>query len=272
MHSIRFRFMAFLTALLVLLLLLLNTYPVILSRDAVFQEKRSAMSSQGTLLASSLTGLEQINRDAIAEVLTFLDLSGYERVAVVDGQGALLYDSGGTPLDMGDIRRALEGEIVFRSRYSEAAFLSSLAMPMGEQGALTGAVFLRERDTERAEAIGTVQRHLRTLSLLIGAAALVVASLFVLLITRRIGALVHSMRTVAGGDYRYRHSIRGRDEISELGQELNQLTERLESNEAERRRFVADASHELKTPLRCGNSWPTSATRLSACSARRKSS
>ena len=249
MHSIRFRFMAFLTALLVLLLLLLNTYPVILSRDAVFQEKRSAMSSQGTLLASSLTGLEQINRDAIAEVLTFLDLSGYERVAVVDGQGALLYDSGGTPLDMGDIRRALEGEIVFRSRYSEAAFLSSLAMPMGEQGALTGAVFLRERDTERAEAIGTVQRHLRTLSLLIGAAALVVASLFVLLITRRIGALVHSMRTVAGGDYRYRHSIRGRDEISELGQELNQLTERLESNEAERRRFVADASHELKTPL-----------------------
>ena len=249
MHSIRFRIMSFLAVLLAVLLLLLNTYPVLLSRDAVFQEKHSAMSSQGMLLAAALTSLEQLNRDAIAEVLTFLDLSGYDRVAVADRQGELLYDSGDTPLDMGDIHRALEGEIVFRSRFSDAVFLSSLAMPLGEKSELTGAVFLRERDTERAEAIGTVQRHLRTLSFLIGAAALVVATLFTLLITRRMDALVSSLRAVAGGDYRYRHPIRGRDELSEVGRELNQLTERLESNEAEQRRFVADASHELKTPL-----------------------
>ena len=249
MHSIRFRFMAFLALLLVVLLLLLNTYPVIYSRDAVFQEKRSSMSSQAALLASSLAGLERLNQEGIAEVLTFLDLSGYDRVAVVDAAGGLLYDSGETALETEDIRRALEGKTVFRSRFGETAFLSSLAMPMSDQGELTGAVFLQERDTERAEGIWTVQRHLRTVSLIIGAAALVIAGLFVLLITRRIGELVNSMRTVAGGDYGYRHSIRGRDEISELGKELNQLTERLESNETERRRFVADASHELKTPL-----------------------
>jgi signal transduction histidine kinase len=249
MHSIRFRFMAFLALLLVVLLLLLNTYPVIYSRDAVFQEKRSSMSSQAALLASSLSGLERLNQEGIAEVLTFLDLSGYDRVAVVDAAGGLLYDSGETALETEDIRRALEGKTVFRSRFGETAFLSSLAMPMSDQGELTGAVFLQERDTERAEGIWTVQRHLRTVSLIIGAAALVIAGLFVLLITRRIGELVNSMRTVAGGDYGYRHSIRGRDEISELGKELNQLTERLESNETERRRFVADASHELKTPL-----------------------
>lgn len=249
MHSIRFRFMAFLAVLLVVLLLLLNTYPVIFSRDAVFQEKRSSMSSQAALLASSLTGLERLSQAAIAEVLTFLDLSGYDRVAVVDENGGLLYDSAGTALDMGDIRLALEGKTVFRSRFSEAAFLSSLAMPMSDQGELSGAVYLQERDTERAEGIWTVQRHLRTLSLAIGAVALVIAGLFAMLITRRLSALVSSMRAVAGGDYGYRHAIRGRDELSELGEELNQLTEKLESNEAERRRFVAAASHELKTPL-----------------------
>ncbi len=249
MHSIRFRFMAFLALLLAVLLLLLNTYPVILSREAVFQEKRSSMNSQAALLASSLTGLEQLNQAAIAEVLSFLDLPGYDRVAVVDENGELLYDSAETALDMGDISRALEGKTVFRSHFSEAAFLSSLAMPMSDQGELSGAVFLQERDTERAKGIWTVQRHLRTLSLLIGAAALVIAGLFVMLITRRLSALVSSMRAVAGGDYGYRHPIRGRDELSELGQELNQLTEKLESNEAERRSFVAAASHELKTPL-----------------------
>ena len=249
MSSLRFRFMAFLAVLLVVLLLLLNTYPVIFSRDAVFQEKRSSMSSQAALLASSLAGLEQLNQDAIAEVLTFLDLSGYDRVAVVDEQGALLYDSAESALDMEDVRRALEGKTVFRSRFSEAAFLSSLSMPMSDQGELAGAVYLQERDTERAEGIWTVQRHLRRISLMIGAAALVLAAFFASLITRRLSALVSSMRVVAGGDYRYRHPTRGHDELSELGDELNQLTERLESNEAERRRFVADASHELKTPL-----------------------
>ena len=42
MHSIRFRFMAFLALLLVVLLLLLNTYPLIYSRDAVFPVKNEA--------------------------------------------------------------------------------------------------------------------------------------------------------------------------------------------------------------------------------------
>ena len=287
MHSIRFRFIAFLALLLVVLLLLLNTYPVIYSRDAVFQEKHSSMSGQAALLAASLSGLERLNYPGIAEVLTFLDLSGYERVTVVDANGAVLFDSGGDPSAPEDLLRALEGRTVFRSRFNEAAFLSTLSMPMSDQGKLSGAVFLQERDSERAQGIWAVQRHLRTVSLTIGAAALVIAGLFVLLITRRIDALVSSLRTVAGGNFRYRHSIRGRDEISELGQELNQLTERLETNEAERRRFVADASHELKrrwppsvcsqtascrargwTPAPCGSSWPTSGTRPGASSAR----
>ena len=249
MHSIRFRIMAFLALLLVLLLVLLNIYPVIYSRDAVFQEKRSSMSSQAALLAAALSGLERLNQAGIAEALSFFDLSGYDRIAVVDSTGAVLYDSADAALETEDIGRALGGRTVFRSRFSEAAFRSSLAMPLSDQGELAGAVYLQELDTERAEGIWTVQRHLRTVSLTIGTAALVIGGLFVLLITRRIEALVDSMRAVAGGDYRYRHLIRGQDEISELGRELNQLTERLETNEAERRRFVADASHELKTPL-----------------------
>ena len=57
------------------------------------------------------------------------------------------------------------------------------------------------------------------------------------------------MRVVAEGDYSYRHVNRGRDEITELGEEFNQLTERLQTTEEQRRRFVSDASHELKTPL-----------------------
>ena len=57
------------------------------------------------------------------------------------------------------------------------------------------------------------------------------------------------MRIVADGEYDYRMKVKGRDEIAELGEEFNLLTERLDETEKQRRRFVSDASHELKTPL-----------------------
>ena len=167
----------------------------------------------------------------------------------MDETGSPLYDSGNSELPMEDIRRALSGKAVFRSRFGESAFLSSITMPVNGKGVLTGAVYLQERDTERAEGIRAVQGRLRTLSLTIGAVALLVAALFVLLLTRRLQALVRSMHTVASGDYHYRHVISGRDELGKLGEELNRLTEQMDRTESERRRFVADASHELKTPL-----------------------
>lgn len=43
--------------------------------------------------------------------------------------------------------------------------------------------------------------------------------------------------------------MRGSDEIAQIATEFNSLTDRLQTTESARRRFVSDASHELKTPL-----------------------
>ena len=51
------------------------------------------------------------------------------------------------------------------------------------------------------------------------------------------------------GEYGHRLNSAGRDELAHLAEEFNQLTDRLQTTEEVRRRFVADASHELKTPL-----------------------
>ena len=251
MHSIRIQFISFITALLLILLLLLNIYPLISSRDAVFEEKRSSMTAQASTLASSLSGLERLNPENITEVLRYLDLSGYTRVLVADRSGGSLYDSSGQANGQipADLLTCLTGKTVFRSSFREAAFLSSIAIPLSSQGELTGALYLTERDEERAEMLLSFQHRIRAASLGIGALALVVALVYVFLLVNRIRDIVRSMRVVAGGDYSYRHVNRGKDEISELGEEFNQLTERLETTEEQRRRFVSDASHELKTPL-----------------------
>lgn len=253
MRSIRFQILAFILALLVILLLLLNTYPLISSRDAVFEEKRSSLAGQAAVISSSLAGLDSLSGDSISEVLRVLDIRGFSRITVVDEAGVTLYNtpSGetGAITDVEDLLTALTGKTVFRSRFADSAFSSSYAVPMSYQGELSGAVYLLEHDTERAEIILSIQSRIRALSVVIGAAALVLAGFFSFVLMQRLRELVRSMHVVAGGDYSYRHAVTGQDEITELGNEFNQLTERLQTTEAQRRRFVSDASHELKTPL-----------------------
>ena len=251
MRSLRFKFIAFVAILLIVLLVLLNTYPLVSSRDAIYEEKKSSMTGQAAVVASSMAGLDRLSGESVAEVLRFLDISGYDRIAVADGSGNIVYDNGtgAGPADMEDIATALAGKIVFRSVLSGGAFSSRVTMPMSSQGAVTGAVYLYEHDSQRAEIILAFQGRVRILSAVIGALTLVLAGSFVILVMDRLRALARSMQIVAAGDYGYRHPIRGRDEISELGEEFNLLTERLETTEQQRRRFVSDASHELRTPL-----------------------
>ena len=249
MHSIRFRFIGFITALLLILLVLLNTLPLISSRDLIFEEKRSSLSAQASVVASSLSGLDTLNRPGIEEVLRVLDVSGLTRILVADAQGRALYDSGGGQDADADVSAALDGKVVFRSRFADAAFDSACAMPISSQGDMVGVVLLCETDTERAGLILGLQSRIMAVSLVIAGLALAVVILFSEVLLRRVRELVRSMRIVAAGDYDHRLAVRGQDEIAELGEEFNLLTARLDENERQRRRFVSDASHELKTPL-----------------------
>ena len=252
MRSLRVQFMAFTAVLLVILLLLLNIFPITASRDRVFEEKRNSLSSQAAVIASSLANLDSLSRDSISDVLQLLDISGFARTVVVDAEGDVVYDDGTSAdaeRERGDIAAALSGKTVFRSLFAGGAFQSCFAMPMSNQGTTVGAVYIGEHDAERAAMIETMQGRLRFSSLLIAGAALIIVAIFSNFLLRRIRELVESMRIVASGNYGYRLATRGTDEITELGEEFNMLTERLETTERQRRRFVSDASHELKTPL-----------------------
>ena len=98
MRSIRLQFFSIIIAILLILLILLNTYPLISSRDLVFREKESGMLSQASVIASSLSGLDSLGAAGVEEVLRLMDVGGYGRVAVADEQGALVYDSGRVPM------------------------------------------------------------------------------------------------------------------------------------------------------------------------------
>ncbi len=56
-------------------------------------------------------------------------------------------------------------------------------------------------------------------------------------------------RRLAAGDFKARVPADGSDEIARLGRDINALAAALEDHEQSRRRWVADISHELRTPI-----------------------
>ena len=249
--SISFQFFSFIAMLLAVLLVMLNVFPYVSTRDAVYQEKEKAMESQASTLASALTGLEQPDEENVAEVLRLLDMQGFERVTIANVDGYAVYDSdgaGGEEVEP-DLLTALEGKTVFRSIFRDGSFLSSYAIPIASARDITGAVFLRENDAERGQILRELKLQIRVLSIVIALAALVMAGLYGTTVLGKLRQLSNAIRIVSGGNYKYRMEVQGKDELAELGREFNALTAYLEDTERQRRRFVSDASHELKTPL-----------------------
>ncbi len=248
-HSIRFKFILFILAILLVLILLLNLYPVTSSRETMFQEKRSSLTSQASAVSSALAGSAPLDEAQVSRIIGALDLGNFDRVTVLNTEGQTVYDDGEGDFHPEDLQTALRGETAFQTALTGTDFISSIAVPIVAPDGLRGAVALYENDQDLARLLLTVRERIAVLSLMIGAMVLLLALLFSWVVLRRLNNLTHSMGIVAGGDYSYRHEVTGSDEISELGREFNALTEQLETNEAQRRRFVSDASHELKTPL-----------------------
>lgn len=237
------------------ILLVLNLYPLSAAQDLVFQSKQSSVISKAQMIASSLSGLESLNADTAEQVMELLSDVSSSRIIITDGEGLVLYDSVSSSDTTGcyvlfpEIVSALEGNDVFYCVYHDDVFESHAAIPVMYHSSPVGAVYLLDLDTEEAALLLGIQSNTFTISVIVLIVVIVVSLLFSILLSTRIHSILHSVQIAREGEYTHKIDIHGKDELSELASEFNQLTDRLQSTEKLRHQFVSDASHELKTPL-----------------------
>ena len=92
-------------------------------------------------------------------------------------------------------------------------------------------------------------RNILTITLVLEIVVIIFSAIFAIAFSKRMRRILASMRIIREGDYSHKVKMGGSDELTVLGDEFNDLTDRLMVSENKRRQFVSDASHELKTPL-----------------------
>jgi two-component system, OmpR family, sensor kinase len=224
----------------------------------VDSEVRAQARSQAEVVAASAPELLEHNQSAILQRLVTRSAETQRgRVIVVDGSGLVVADSG-VPRELGasyasrpEIASALGGKTFQEIRHSSTLHedLLATAVPILRAGRPIGAVRVTQSNSAVSDATHSAVIRLAGL----GAIVLLLGALAGALIAREtskpIGRLEEAAQQVEAGDLTTRAAVEGSSEQRALARTFNSMTERLERLLGSQREFVADASHQLRTPL-----------------------
>ncbi len=179
------------------------------------------------------------------------------RVLVVDSAGRVIADSAG-PGEVGtsyasrpEIAGALSGRTVQETRNSQTLGTQILAtaVPIRHRARINGAV----RVTQSVDAVHRATRRAIVSLILLGGVVLGLGVLAGALIARAtsrpIKRLEDAARRVEEGDLTTTALVEGSSEQRSLARSFNRMTARISRMLRGQQAFVADASHQLRTPL-----------------------
>ena len=255
--SLRARLVVAFAYVLLLVIVALEVPLALNLSKRVDAEIKSEAQSQAQLLAAGASGRladeNQLDRLVQTSART---LGG--RVLVVDRRGRVLADSDGDAArgqnygTRSEIRSALRGNATQGERRSDDLGQDILftAVPIAsDTGRRVGAV----RITESVDAVNDEQRDdvialagVGVVALLLG---VVVAFLLAGSLAKPLRGLAATARRVAHGDLDARAEVEGSAEQKEVATAFNDMTGRMASTLRGQREFVANASHQLRTPL-----------------------
>jgi two-component system OmpR family sensor kinase len=142
-----------------------------------------------------------------------------------------------------------QGHTVTGSEASNAGRMGQAAKPLYFNKKVARVVVFSEPLREVAADVRLIRRQIVVAGLIaLGIAALlgyIVASA----LTRRIARLEAAAEKVAAGDFSQRIPVDRDDELGELAVAFNDMQTQLKQLDDARKRFIATASHELRTPI-----------------------
>jgi signal transduction histidine kinase len=258
--SLRVRLLLALAYVLLLAIVALEVPLASSIRRRVDDEVRSQARAQAEVLAATAADLlSPPRRPELQALVTRSGATVRGRVIVVDARGQLLADSAGTALlghsyrGRPEIAASLAGRTDQRTRHSSTLGEDLLATAVPIRSATRPPAVGAVRVTQSVAAVHRAVRRTIVGLVLVGALVLGVGLVAGLIIARTIARpmrrLDQAARQVAGGDLEARAPVEGSTEQRALARTFNDMTGRVARLVRSQQDFVADASHQLRTPL-----------------------
>jgi signal transduction histidine kinase len=177
------------------------------------------------------------------------------RVIVLDRTGRAVVDS--SPTDSPnfssrpEIARALGGTIATGTRHSRTlgADLLYVAVPVASSGVVHGAVRITYPMSEVDARIHRYWSLLVVIAVVVLGAAAGLAAIVARWVTRPLDRLEAAAESIGSGDLTARAPTVGPPEVRRLAETFNAMATELDALLRSQDAFVADASHQLRTPL-----------------------
>ena len=247
-------FLSFLLVLIVTFVLIFAIFVIAAGRD--FHSRMGQYVRAHVLITKELVedkiksnpGVPVSENEDLRKVIVRLGQAYHSKVWLTGGDGNPLMKSfsGDTPKPLSDfrwksVRKSKNFELYRRMKKGWQWYaIISMRIQEGQTGRLH--LFFERREKERPEGFG--------LGLII--IGIVVALLVLPIsryITKRVKGLSESASRIAEGDLSHRATVKGKDEIGELGRTFNRMAAKLERMIEGGKELTANVSHELRTPL-----------------------
>lgn len=229
--------------------------------NLVFENKIDELNQYGENILEDLQGVTPIRSYQILEqygnVLAGRDI----QFSLFDNQSAIFYSTGRgaiTTLERNEWQAIQQGNRVIVkkdfNRYKEG--VTYVLLPYFHRGNFAGGILLASPIKGSREVISLINHYLFMTVLIAILAAILLSWILSVVHVKRIKKLQEATSRIASGDYSVRIRASHFDEIGELSRDFNSMVKKLQASmeeierlEQRRRQFIADVSHELKTPL-----------------------
>jgi len=123
------------------------------------------------------------------------------------------------------------------------------AIPIVSGSQIKGSMILSVSIETIVEQTALIRWQMLIVFIITGVMMLFISAIISGAMIQPIKDLTQGIIRISQGDFRHRVSIDGRSELALMAKTFNDMTQRLEDIDRTRNEFVANASHELKTPM-----------------------
>lgn len=223
------------------------------------QERKAELQRQANITAGHIVVTGYLKDSTIEQKRLFhsdIQQTSKEigaRIIVVDSKGIVKNDS--NKVDIGktilqkEVLAALQGSDVAYKQPGSNIIHAVASIKDDKTQEIIGAIIISASIEDIYVSLKSVQKQLYILvvltTLVVGLFSFYVSGVLI----RPLKELVQVMKKVTEGHLDQQIQVKGKDEIAELSLAFNHMSERLLEVDNSRQEFVANVSHELKTPL-----------------------